>query len=319
MATEQNLPENDLDLLLAQSLGSALDSKSPFSTLQDSLIDQLVEFKNSELLDYENHSPNSVSIWDAIEAETKQKAKITPLYQRPIAYTWAAAAVLLIAVFIGFYWISLNPTPQLVAQSDSTISTVVLDDGTEVTLRPFSELYELAYSETERSYSLDGEAFFDVQTDQTRPFSVEAGDGKITVLGTRFNVSNWGSTTQVFLEEGSVKFSAENNTSVTLEPGQQAQISAGKLTVPKEVDADQFTDWISNTIVFNGSNPEDVVAEIGQHFNIIIDVSQLDDQSALDGTLQLDSINQTLEDLGLVLGGTFRQISENEFTFIALD
>ncbi|GAB5408601.1 MAG: hypothetical protein BalsKO_09660 [Balneolaceae bacterium] len=319
MATEQNLPENDLNLLLAQSLGTVLDSKTSFSTLQDSFINQLVEFKNSELTDYENHSPNSISIWDAIEAQTKQKATIIPFYQRPIAYSWAAAAVLLIAAFIGFYWISLNPTPQLVAQSDSSISTIVLDDGTEVTLRPFTELYEIAYSENERSYSIEGEAFFDVRTDQSRPFSVEAGKGTITVLGTRFNVSNWGSTTQVFLEEGSVKFSSDDNSSVILQPGQQAQISSGTLTTPKQVSAEQFTDWISSTIVFNGSIPEDVVAEIGQHFNIAIDVSQLDDQSALNGTLNLDSVNQTLEDLGLVLGGTFRQTSENEFTFIALD
>ncbi|MEQ9310271.1 MAG: FecR domain-containing protein [Balneolaceae bacterium] len=319
MATEQNLPENDLDLLLAKSLGSSLDTNASFSKLNDSLIDQLVEYKNEELLDYDNQTPNSISIWDAIEARTQRKAIITPLLKRPITYTWAAAAVLLIAAFIGFYWISLNPTPQLIAQSDATISTVILEDGTEVLLRPYSKLFEIAYTENKRSYSLEGEAFFEVKTDQNRPFSVQAGEGTITVLGTRFNVSNWGSTTQVFLEEGSIKFSTENDSSVILIPGQQAQINAGILTNPKEVDADQFKDWISNTIVFNGSNPEDVVAEIGQHFNIRIDVSQIDDQSTLNGSLQLNSINQTLEDLGLVLGGTFRSISENEFTFISLN
>lgn len=319
MATEQNLPENDLDLLLAQSLGSALDSNSSFLEVKDSLIDQLVEFKNSELSDYEYSSPNSVSIWDAIAAETKPKARIVPFYQRPIAYTWAAAAVVLIAAFIGFYWISLNPTPQLVAQSDSTITTVILDDGTEVTLRPYSELYELTLNDQERTYSLDGEAFFDVSSDVNRPFSVQAGDGIVTVLGTRFNLSNWGANTQIFLEEGSVKFSSVKNTSVLLKPGQQARLSAGEITTPQEVNASQYTDWISNTIVFDGSIPEDVVAEIGQHYNVSIDVSNLDDQSVLNGTLQLDSIYQTLEDLGLVLGGTFRQASENEFTFIAID
>jgi len=319
MATEQNLPENDLDLLLALSLGSALDSNSSFSEVNDSLIDQLVEFKNSELSDYENSSLISASIWDSIEAETRPKARVIPLYQRPIAYTWAAAAVVLIAAFIGFYWISLNPTPQLVAQSDSTITTVILDDGTEVTLRPYSELYELTLNDQERTYSLDGEAFFDVSSDVNRPFSVQAGDGIVTVLGTRFNLSNWGANTQIFLEEGSVKFSSVKNTSVLLKPGQQARLSAGEITTPQEVNASQYTDWISNTIVFDGSIPEDVVAEIGQHYNVSIDVSNLDDQSVLNGTLQLDSIYQTLEDLGLVLGGTFRQASENVFTFIAID
>lgn len=319
MATQQQLPENDQDLLLARSIGQVLDSNSDFSALQDTFIDQLVEFKTRELSGYETNAPNSASIWDAIESQTKPKATILPLYQRPIAYTWAAAAVLLIAAFIGFYWISLDPTPQLVARADSTIQTVTLEDGTEVTLRPYTELYELTSNENERSYSLNGEAFFDVTSDASRPFSVEAGDGLITVLGTRFNVSSWGTSTQVYLEEGSVRFESAEQVAVILEPGQHSLLINGSITNPENTTADEYTDWLSNTIVFNASNPEDVVAEIGQHFNITINLNQLDDTSTLDGTLRLDSITQTLEDLGLVLGGTFREISANEYMFIALD
>lgn len=319
MATEQQLPENDQDLQLARSIGQVLDSDSDFSELKDMLVDQLVEFKTRELSGYELQTPNSSSIWDAIESQTRPKAKVLPLYQRPIAYTWAAAAVLLIAAFIGFYWISLNPTPQLVAQSDSVIQKVTLEDGTEVTLRPYSELYELASSETVRSYSLNGEAFFDVTSDASRPFSVEAGNGLITVLGTRFNVSSWGSSTKVYLEEGSVRFENSEQNAVILEPGQRSELIGGIITNPENTSADEYTDWLSNTIVFNASNPEDVVAEIGQHFNISINLNQLDDASTLDGTLRLDSIAQTLEDLGLVLGGTFRETSANEYMFIVLD
>ncbi len=319
MATEQNLPENDLDLLLAQSIGEVLDSKADFTGLKDDLIDQLVDFKTRELTSYETNAPHSAFIWDAIESQTKRKAKVLPLYQRPITYTWAAAAVLLIAAFIGFYWISLNPTPELVAQSDSIIQTVTLGDGTEVTLRPYSELYELISNENERSYSLNGEAFFDVTSDLNRPFSVLAGDGLVTVLGTRFNVSSWGSSTQVYLEEGSVRFESSSQNAVILEPGQRSELALGTITNPENVPAEEYTDWLSDTIVFNASNPEDVVAEIGQHFNITININQLEDTSTLDGTLRLDSVAQTLEDLEFVLGGTFRQLSANEYTFIALD
>lgn len=319
MASQQNLPENDLDLLLSISLGETLNSKSSFSNLNDALIDRLVEFKEQELSHYANHAPNSPTIWAAIETETKPRAKVIPLYQRPIAYTWAAAAVLLIAAFFGFYWVTLDSNPQLIAQSDSVISTVVLDDGTEVTLRPYSELYEIAFSETERSYSLDGEAFFNVTSDPNRPFSIKAGDGIVTVLGTRFNLSNWGLTTQVYLEEGSVQFTSINQTSVILEPGQRSELSAGTISTPVEVNADQYTDWISNTIIFSSSLPKEVIAEIGHHFNIKVNIEQLDDTTVLEGTLRLDSAEQTLEDLGLVLGGTFRQVSEDEYTFIALD
>lgn len=319
MANQQNLPENDLDLLLARSLGKALDSNAKFSELDSSLIDQLVDFKNSELHSYETIIPASNAIWEAIELKTHPRAKVLPFYQRPIAYTWAAAAVLLIATFVGFYWISLNPEPQLIAQTDSLITTFVLDDGTEVTLRPYSELYEVAYSKTERSYSLNGEAYFDVTSDASRPFSVKAGEGTITVLGTRFNLSNWGNSAKVFLEEGSVRLTASNQASVLLKPGETSEINQGILLNPEASSADEFLDWISNTIVFSNSIPNEVVAEIGQHFNIYIDISQLDNQTGLDGTLRLDTISQTLEDLGIVFNGTFRKISDNEYIFISTE
>lgn len=317
MASENNIPENDLDLLLARSLGKSLDSLSDFTKLDNKLVDQLVEFKNIELSSYDIQSPDSSSIWAAIQKETQPKTNVIPLFQRPIAYTWAAAAVLIIAAFIGFYWVSVNTTPLLIAQSDSTISTVVLDDGTEVTLRPYSQLFEIAETDNERNYSLIGEAFFNVTSDPDRPFNVEAGEGTITVLGTKFNLSTWADKTTIYLEEGRVQFSSEEF-SVILEPGQASEIINGNISNPLSVEIDNYTDWLSNTIVFNSSLPADVVAEIGQHYNITIDITQLNDESALQGTLQLGSIGQTIEDLGLVLGGTFRKVSDNEFIFIAI-
>lgn len=318
MAT-QRLPKNDPNLLLAQRLGESLRSGADFSDLEDKLVDQLVGFKNDELSSYENTTPKSLSIWEGIEAKTSAKAKILPFYQRSIGYAWAAAAVLLIAAFVGFYWVSINPNPTLVAKTDSLITTFILEDGTQVTLRPYSELYELAFNETERSFSLIGEGYFNVTTDLDRPFSVQAGEGLVTVLGTRFNLSNWGNITQVFLEEGSIQFETSLEELVILEPGQKSTLQNGSVLYPEQAEADQFKDWISNTIVFNASFPNEVVAEIGQHFNVVLDISLLDAGTKLDGTLKLDTIEQTLEDLGLVLGGTFRKTSDSEYSFISID
>lgn len=321
MATQENLPQNDQDFLLAQALGKVLDERSSFADMGDDLVNQLLEFKTGELSEISTPSSSTKSIWLAIEAETTQKkpANVLPFFQRTTTFAWASAAVLLIAAFIGFYWISTGAEPTLVAQADSTIEVVVLDDGTEVTLRPYSELYEVGFSETERTYTINGEGFFDVQSDPNRPFSVTAGEGVVTVLGTRFNLSSWGTKTQVYLDEGSVKFSASDIGSVVLKPGQTSILADGKITVPASTEADQYTDWISNVIIFKASTPEEVVAEISQHFNISISISDLKDRAGIDGTLQLSTPDQTLEDLGLVLNGTFRKVSQSEYTFISLE
>lgn len=322
MATQEILPENDQDLLLAQSLGKVLDEESSFADMGNDLVDQLLEFKTGEQSELGTTPSSSASIWAAIEAETTKKQKtanVLPFFQRTTTFAWASAAVLLIAAFIGFYWINFGTEPTLVAQTDSTIEVVVLKDGTEITLRPFSELYEVTLSETERTYSITGEGYFDVQSDPNRPFSVTAGDAVVTVLGTKFNLSSWGAKAQVYLDEGSVRFSATDIGSVILEPGQTSIITNGTISLPVNSEPDQYIDWISNVIIFNASSPEEVVAEISQHFNINISISSLENRTGIDGSLQLGSPDQTLEDLGLVLNGTFRKVSQDEYTFISLE
>ncbi len=314
MTTDTNLPENDADLILARSIGDAITEGRTFSELGDDLVELLVDHKNQEIHDYQQSHARTEVIWSAIQAQTS--TRVLPLYQRSSTIAWVAAAVVLIAAFIGFYWISLGPVPELIAQSDSTIQTISLEDGTEVTLRPYSQIYMLTADKDERTYTLEGEAFFDVVSDPNRPFSVSSGEGTVTVLGTRFNLSNWGNKTSVFLEEGSVRFSAKDQ-EVLLKPGERAVFGNGGMSEPEMVSEAVYTDWISNTIIFDGSSPEDVVAEIGQHYNITINIDTLKDRSTIDGTLRLDSITQTLDDLGLVLGGSFRETTENKYTFIS--
>ncbi|MGB0347739.1 MAG: FecR family protein [Balneolaceae bacterium] len=321
MATENNLPNNDPDLILAKTLGAAIDSGSSFSEINDPLLDMLLLYKENERSTTFISTSISDSIWTQIEAETKkQPAKITPLFARPSTFSWASAAVILIAAFIGIYWITLQPQLELVAESGPEIEVITLDDGTTVTLRPYSRLHRNSSLRNTRSYTLDGEAFFDVVTNPNEPFSVDGEQGTVTVLGTRFNLSTWGKKATVYLEEGKISFTSNlTGDELVLSPGQSSQVQEGSIELLAQASAEQFTDWISNIIVFNGNSPEEVIYEINQHFGVTINIDQLQNRTGIDGSLQLESINQTLGDLGLVLGGTFRQLSENEFEFISME
>lgn len=321
MTTEQQLPNSDPDLILAKQIGEALESGFNFSDIEDAMVGLLLEHKENELSSYELPSSLSQSLWSEIEGKTiKEPAKVTPLFARPSSLAWASAAVVLIAAFIGFYWITLQPQIELIAESGNQIEVVTLDDGTEVTMRPNSSLSQITNTENTRSYILDGEAFFDVVTNPEIPFSVDGTYGTVTVLGTRFNLSTWGDKAIVYLEEGRVAFSSNSSDEeIVLNPGQSSQVSEGSIELITQADSEQYTDWISNTIVFNRNTPEEVINEINQHFGVTINIDQLQNRSSIDGSLGLESLNQTLNDLGLVLGGTFRQISETEFEFISME
>ena len=80
-----------------------------------------------------------------------------------------------------------------------------LDDDSQLTLGAASQV-AVIYSRAERHVILhQGEAAFDVQHDSERPFIVEAGLVRITVLGTRFAVNQLADRTRISVDHGRVQ------------------------------------------------------------------------------------------------------------------
>ncbi len=323
MESANLLPENDQDLILAKELGRVLESGKGTSEFQDSLIQFLLDYRTKELHEITKLSSESDDIWNNVYKETtlRQHAAVTPLTKKSSnTWIWAAAATVLIAAFLGIFWL-VNPSqPNLIASSGSGIKMVQLSDGSQISLRPNSELYEVNTGNNQRAYKINGEAFFTVAKDAERPFSVQAGIGTITVLGTRFNVSTWGNKTSVFLEEGSVRLESNNVSPVILKPGEKAEISERGISAPETAEISNYTDWLQNTITLNRTPLRDVISELEHHFNITIDISQAETPDELiSGSISLQEISSTLSDLGVILGGAFREVNAQSFSFIPLN
>lgn len=323
METKDLLPENDRDLLLAKQLDSALQSGEGFSSISDPLIQSLLAYQNNEHAQINTLTSESSEIWDKVFSETKpqKKARITSLPTRKTnTWAWATAATALIAAFLGIFWFTNLDNPVLVAQSGDTIEMVTLADGSEISLRPYSSLYEIEISDSKRSYELDGEAFFVVTKDINKPFSIASDNGIVTVLGTQFNLSTWGNETKLFLEEGSVRLSDLHQNSVILKPGEKATISQNLLSNASPAIADEFKDWLNDEIVLKSTPVSQVINELEHHFKATIDISGMQNTSEpISGTIALGELSTTLNDLGIILGGTFREVNSNSFTFIPLN
>ena len=68
-------------------------------------------------------------------------------------------------------------------------SQIVLPDGTAVWLNSGSKLsYTEDFGKNNRTVYLDGEGFFDVTKNKKIAFEVYAGETRIRVLGTQFNM-----------------------------------------------------------------------------------------------------------------------------------
>jgi transmembrane sensor len=135
-----------------------------------------------------------------VEISVPGNIGVRPHKKRPRAVLALAASLLVAAVGIGLY----------VQQSGLQTGigerrTVVLDDGTQVTLNTATEI-TVHYDEHQRHVTLEsGEAFFDVARRPEWPFVVTAGDREVTALGTSFLVRRDSARVAVTLLEGKVR------------------------------------------------------------------------------------------------------------------
>ncbi len=118
------------------------------------------------------------------------------------------AALLLIAVSLTFY-LPENTANKITALNYATTVAesreVELPDSSHVILGAKTTI-EVQFTNGLRQVSLlDGEAFFDVQADPSRPFVVVNNNRFARVLGTRFNVRGNARSFAVAVEQGRVK------------------------------------------------------------------------------------------------------------------
>jgi len=146
---------------------------------------------------------------------------------------------------------------------------VDLPDGSNIRLNAASDLRFTA-SEQERLVSLTGEAFFDV-TQDGRSFAVQTQTGRVTVLGTSFNVYSRAQILRVSCVTGRVRVSHPGTaTDYTLEPGQSVALLADGTTEKSLPSTTEALDWLEGRSTFNGQPLGEVIAELERQFDLEI-------------------------------------------------
>ncbi|MNJ19901.1 fec operon regulator FecR [compost metagenome] len=141
-----------------------------------------------------------------------------------------------------------------------------LPDGSELELNGRTEL-KVDFSAGVRRIELTaGEVMFNVAHDTDRPFVVSAGNGTVTVTGTRFDVRLDPTRTRVAVEQGSVKVQGRDASHALLTAGLGSQVDAqGKVAEPYAVDAAALTAWRKGKLVFNDAPLSEVVEEVSRY------------------------------------------------------
>ena len=106
---------------------------------------------------------------------------------RRLQVAWYAGAAAVLLVIVAGLWLGLQ-RPQEYATGFGEQRSILLADGSRVTLNTASRM-EVSFHQNRRVVSLlAGEALFEVAHDPARPFDVVVRDSVVRAIGTEFNV-----------------------------------------------------------------------------------------------------------------------------------
>lgn len=145
-----------------------------------------------------------------------------------------------------------------------------LPDGSRITLN-FDSTLQVRYDKQHREVILkQGEAFFEVVADSTRPFTVDNGISQVKVTGTAFNVHVHPPRLTVKVLEGAVEVRTDTNRNdnpVLLLRARQG-ISIDSVTgrsMPVTVNTDAIGDWRTGRLIFQQISLQEVADELERY------------------------------------------------------
>ncbi|QIL41648.1 DUF4974 domain-containing protein [Pedobacter sp. HDW13] len=200
--------------------------------------------------------------------------------RKPIARIWRLryqAAAILIGVctlFIGYsYYRSTQNTPKYITvkAGKGEVLEISLPDQSKVTLNSATSIrYPAKFTSTRDIYLEEGEAYFDVTHDKSKPFIVHSGGISTRVLGTAFNIKAYKSLPNitVTVTRGRVQV-AEKNTLNILKPDEQLTFNkdAHKAFTKKVKSANNMA-WTHGDFNLDGVYFNEIMLAIANRFGV---------------------------------------------------
>ena len=228
----------------------------------------------------------------------------------------AASILLLLSLGVLFYLFA--PASEIEYQTGiDERMLIVLPDSSKVWLNEQSTLTFNDDFNNERALSLKGEAFFEVTHDPESPFEVESASMITTVLGTSFNINDYGknSVSEVGVSTGKVQVATidSNPDRVILPPGFKVTYSKeSKQLLKSGNDNVNFLAWKERRLLFKNSTFPEIEKVLEDYFNIEISF----DKGKLGGcqftsSFEDPTLDEVLEILGATLDITYTKSGEH--------
>lgn len=161
-----------------------------------------------------------------------------------------------------------------VISAPGTVTRVELPDKSKVCLNAGSTLrYPSRFTGDDREVFLNGEGYFEVQSDKEHPFYVSVGNGiQVKAHGTKFNVNAYSDDPwmEAALESGRIDVLI-NKLPVQLKPNEQACFNKIEKKVSvASINIDEKISWKDGRLIFRNATLEEVVKQLSRRYNMDI-------------------------------------------------
>ncbi len=219
---------------------------------------------------YVGHIIPTKKIQESINQTIKRKRSLQVIYR--------IAAVFIPVAFISAISVYLLSSPDIIEAEYTDIYIakgeqlrIELSDGSIVCFNSDTHFrYPVEFVGKQREVYLDGEAYFEVESDRSNPFIVHIDKSQIEVTGTRFNVEAYNEEDDVVvsLYEGSVTFDISESKCCNLIPGQTLSYEKSRdeyIVVNNESDAPA---WKSRQMSFKDTPFIEITKTLERWFDV---------------------------------------------------
>lgn len=208
-------------------------------------------------------SLDTINLDDLVEQKTHNR-QVIKFKSRPVKTALALAASLLLA--LGLFLPNINYYLADYNVAAGQQKQITLSDGSSILLNTNSA-FSVSFNQQQRLITLhQGEAFFQVAADKTRPFIVQTSAGQVRALGTAFDVKQQDQQTQVIVFEHAVSITTTQGLRLEkLQTAEQLKFSADSLQTASKVNLQRAAPWHQQRMVFQDKALVDVVAELNRY------------------------------------------------------
>ncbi|WP_020528696.1 FecR family protein [Flexithrix dorotheae] len=313
-----------------------LESWLSFSEENTEKYDQIKDLWQNTNIQF-NYAHNQEEVFNRILVEIEQDLPhgksvgidLHPKKRKNNYWKFSAVAASILILLVSVYW-GLEKSKQREISVTQVIgikekrnlagekSIITLRDGTKVTLNSGSTLrYPEIFGDT-RSVVLEGEAYFDVAKDTSKPFIVISDVFKTIALGTAFNIRAFPEDNElkISLAEGKVLLekSIRNKEcisackSIVLNPGEEIRyIKEEKAVVKQKFDPEEILAWKDGILVFRNKSLKEIIPVLERWYAVKFEIKNSTNTSGkISDQFQNESLEIVMEGIAFAFGFKYK-------------